>query len=387
MSHTDLTTRAAAAGLRPPDYGGRCLDSVLPAAAAALGAGDEADEAARHRLDLPRAPRVCVVLVDGMGYELLARRATHAPFLAGLLDAGDPLTTGFPTTTATAMGLFGTGRPAGLTGMAGYTVRNPTTGTLANLVSWDGAPPARQWQREPSVFERLTAKGIEVTSVAPARFGGSGLTDAVLGGGRFVAAESLRDRVDATVFELSAPGLVYLYWGEVDKIGHQHGWRSREWAEELAATDREISRLARSLPPGTLLMITADHGMVDVDPRAIVDVARNRDLLAGVDLVAGEPRAAHVHVRPGQQDAVLSRWRSRLEGTALVASRDEAVAAGWFGPVAEHVLPVLGDLVVLATGSGGVGDSRTQTQASLALRGMHGSLTSAELDVPLLVVA
>ncbi len=385
----------AAAGLRAPEYGGDCLDAVLPAALGALGValgatGSPDTEEARLRLGVPRTDRLCVVLVDGLGHGLLTERAGHAPFLRGRLPDARVLTVGFPSTTAASLGLFGTGRPPGRTGLAGYTVRNPATGGLANLVSWQGLDPAPAWQREPSLLHLAADAGVAVTSVGPARFAGSGLTVAALGGGAYVPAESLDDRVEAALAALRRPGLVYLYWGDVDKIGHHAGWRSPEWGDALSEVDRGLSMLARRLPAGAGLLVTADHGQVDVDPEAIVDVARVPALADGVELVAGEPRAVHVHLvdpGPAAVAAAAERWRSELGDSALVATRDQAVAAGWFGDVADHVRPVVGDLVVAALGLGGVGDSRTQTPASLALRGMHGSLTPGEMLVPLLVVS
>jgi hypothetical protein len=318
---------------------------------------------------------------------MLTERAGHAPFLRGLQASTRVLTVGYPSTTAVSMGVFGAGAGAGRTGLAGYTVRNPSTGRLANLVSWEGAGSPEDWQQVPTVMEQVAATGLPVTSVGPATFAGSGLTRAALRGGGYVAAESLADRVDAALFELSAPGLVYLYWGDVDKTGHQFGWRSREWSDALAATDRELRRLARSLPRDTVLLVTADHGMVDVDRRQLVDVARTPALSRDVVLVAGEPRASHVHVTPGTAERVVERWRETLGEAAVVALREDAVAAGWFGPVEDRLLPVIGDLVVAATGRAGVVDSRTQTPHSLELRGMHGSFTPGEMLVPLVVVS
>jgi len=388
-----LAQAVAAAGMVLPDYGGLCLDGVLPAVADALGAvlpepAAQSAAAARARLGLPRASRVCVVLVDGLGDRLLRERLGHAPFLRRALEQSRVLTVGYPSTTAASMGLFGTGAGAGRTALAGYTVRHPETGALANLVSWDGvAGTPEAWQREPTWFTRISGAGIPVTSVGPPKFDGSGLTRAALRGGGYVAAELLADRVDATLFELAVPGLVYLYWGDVDKTGHQFGWQSREWSDALTHTDRELGRLARSLPRDTMLLVTADHGMVDVDPARLVDVASTSTLRRGVELVAGEPRATHVHVAEGQVEAVAQRWRARLGADTVVATRTEAIEAGWFGPVAAHVEPVIGDLVVAATGRAGVVDSRTQTPHSIALRGMHGSLTPGEMLVPLVVVA
>ena len=287
------------------------------------------------------------------------------------------------------MGAFGTGLAAGQTGMLGYTVRVPGTGALGNLVSWTDLPAPEQWQPAPTWFALLAASGVEVTSVGPARFHGSGLTRAALRGARYRPAESLADRVDQVVDVLRRPGLAYLYWGDVDKVGHHHGCGSWQWGEELSTIDRELARLERTLPPDTMLVVTADHGMVDVDTSQRWDVARTPTLAEGVELIAGEPRALHVHTTagtPDQAEAVAARWRATLGGSAVVALRDEAVAAGWFGPVSEHVQAVIGDVVVAVTGRATVVDSRTQTSGSMDLIGVHGSFTPEEMCVPLLVV-
>lgn len=382
-----VPARIAAAGLVLPDYTDRSLSGLLPAVSDALGAPVPGGAAARERLGLPGTHRVCVVLVDGLGYENLVERAGHAPFLRSLLDGAEPLSAGYPSTTAASMGSFGTGTNPGRTGLVGYTVRNPAGGGLANLVSWDGLGPAREWQRERTVFESLVAAGVTVTTVGPRKFMGSGLTEAALRGGGYRAAEKLPDRVDAALRLLREPGLVYLYWGDVDKTGHHEGVGSWQWGDQVEALDGELRRLVRSLPRGASVVVTADHGMVDVDTTQRWDVGTHAGLAQDVALVAGEPRALHVHLTPGTDpDVVAARWTDVLGDAAVVLTRGEAVGAGLFGPVADHVAPLLGDLVVATTGRATVVDSRTQTAASLRLVGVHGSLTAAEMRVPLLAV-
>jgi hypothetical protein len=379
--------RLADAGLVLPDYAGPSLSGLLPAVADALGVPAADGPARRAQLGLPATHRVCVVLVDGLGYANLTERSGHAPFLRSLLDGAAPLSAGYPSTTAASMGTFGTGTGPGRTGLVGYTVRNPRDGRLANMVSWDGLGPARDWQREPTVFETLVAHGVTVTTVGPGKFMGSGLTEAALRGGGYRAAESLADRVDAALRLLREPGLVYLYWGDVDKTGHHEGCGTWQWRDQLEALDSELRRLVRSLPAGASLVVTADHGMVDVDPVRRWDVATTPALAADVALVAGEPRALHVHLDAGADPAVVAaRWSETLGDAAVVLTGDEAIGAGLFGPVSAHVRPLIGDLVVATTGRATVVDSRTQTPASLRLVGVHGSLTPAEVQVPLLAL-
>src|SRR5699024_8961015 len=127
--------------------------------------------------------------------------------------------------------------------------------------------------------------------------------------------------------------LVYLYWGQVDSAGHEHGWLSPEWGKELSDLDTQLHRLDRLLPAGTLLIITADHGMVDIPTEGRIDVAAHEQLQRDVELIAGEPRAVHVYTRPGRDGAVAQRWRDTLGERARILSRAEVIESGLVGPV------------------------------------------------------
>ncbi len=376
-------------GLSLPDYGGRELGAVLPAALAAVGAGHvvahrRADQD-RLRLDLPRARHMVVVVLDGLGLHNLEARRGHAPFLRSAEHG--VITAGYPTTTAASLGLFGTGQPSGRTGMTGYTARNPRTGGLANLVSWEGAFDAEEWQRQPSLLESAQRDGFTVTTLGKQRFAGSGLTQAVLRGGQFIGAERLADRIDVALGVAKTPGVSYCYWGEIDSAGHRHGWESNEWVAALEDADRELSRLAQRLPSGAVMVITADHGMIDVPGAPRWDVAEDPILSEGVALIAGEPRAVHVHLDEGvDPETVAGRWREHLAGHAAVWTRAQARDIGLFGELLDEVASRVGDVVVAMAGRATVVDSRTQTPQSMQLIGMHGSLTPQELEVPLLLV-
>lgn len=380
-----FSDRLARAGLMVPDYGGRELGGVLTGALSAIGAGGvvAARDAAADQatFGIPRAPHVCVVLLDGLGQAQLDARRGHAPFLRSL--PGVTATAGYPTTTAASLSLFGTGRPAGETGMTGYTARNPKTGKLANLISWEGAEPAEDWQRQPSLLEEADRSGVQVTTLGKARFAGSGLTHAVLRGGLFIGAERLADRIDVALGAMSDPGVSYMYWGEIDSAGHAFGWKSHEWLAALEDADRELARLVASMPSGTVVVITADHGMVDITGAPRWDVGANAALSSGVTCVAGEPRALHLY--SDDPVAVASRWTDVLGDNAVVAMRDDAVASGVFGTVLPEVADRIGDVVVTMAGRSTVVDSRIQSGASIGLVGVHGSLTPEELLIPVLV--
>jgi predicted AlkP superfamily pyrophosphatase or phosphodiesterase len=244
------------------------------------------------------------------------------------------------------------------------------------------------WQPHATIFEVAAAAGVEVARVGPAYFDGSGLTTAALRGGRFVAASDLAARVDATLAAVrSAPrALVHLYWGELDKVGHVHGCDSRQWGDELEAVDRELGRLAARLPDDCSLTVTADHGMVDAPHELRLDVASEPELAAGVRHVTAEARAPQLYVEPGAGPDVHAAWSALLGDRADVRTREDAVAAGWYGAVAPENLGRIGDVVVAMRGRFAVVDSRRARPELLALVGLHGSLSDDELAVPVVHV-
>ncbi|MBM6403998.1 alkaline phosphatase family protein [Phycicoccus sp. CSK15P-2] len=369
-----------------PGYATGSLADVLPDLCAALGVPAGPGESGR--LGLSAARRGVVVLVDGLGAAQLARRLGHAPWLRAQASRTRTLPAGFPATTATSMGTFGTGLPSGTHGMLGYEVLVPGEDRVFNELSWEDGPVPEQWQPRRTWFERAETEGLEVARIGAAYFDGSGLTRAALRGGGFVAAERLADRVDLALRAVrSAPrSLVYLYWGEVDKLGHVHGPESFEWTEELESVDRELARLAAGLPADASLTVTADHGMVRCPHATRVDLADEPGLREGVRHLGGEPRATYVYCRPGAAADVAAAWSARLGERAWVRTREEAVAEGWFGPVLPGHLPRIGDVVVAARGDLAVMDSARMRPQLLALVGMHGGLEAEELDVPLVHV-
>lgn len=370
-----------------PGYGSASLPDLMPSVLSALGVPGEPNPL---KLDLPG--RVCVLLIDGMGLELLRAHPRHAPFLHSLLPSGSALTAGFPATTATSLTSLGTGLPPGRHGVVGYKMRRPD-GSVLKTLAWDAADvDPLTWQPHATAFERAAAAGVTVTAVAPGRFHGSGLTVAAFRGAAGVGAETPGERAAATLTALAAGrlgdrALVYTYYGDLDATGHRVGCGSLAWRLQLEHADRLAEQIASGLPTGSALVVTADHGMVDLDPAERRDFDTEPELAAGVELLVGESRARYVYAVAGAAEDVLATWRESLGAGWWVRSRAEAVAAGWFGPrVDADVAGRIGDVVAVARGAGSVVASRAEPGES-ALIGAHGALTSAEQAVPLVLAS
>lgn len=373
-----------------PRYGQASLSDLLPAVAAGLDVPGYATG-----LRLEPADRVCVFLVDGMGWEALAAHPSEAPFLTSLLPTslggtGRPLTAGFPSTTASSLASVGTGLAPGEHGLPGYTVLDPATGELMNQLRWHPWTEPHVWQPYPTVFQRAHAAGIATCQVSAPHFEHTPLTRVALSGGTFLGVPAAEDRMDVAARRLAAGdrSLVYTYYAELDGNGHRHGMDSAEWRAQLRTVDRLAQRLAEQLPPRSALYVTADHGMVDVptDADARFDFDEDWELSAGVTRLGGEGRMRHLYAVPGAAGDVAAVWREVLAGQAWVATREEAVALGWFGPrVDDRVRARIGDVVAAMSDDVAIVATRNEPNES-ALIGMHGSATSAEQLVPLLEV-
>lgn len=375
--------RAGATAPDLPPAGAPRLTDVLPACIAALDPHlVGADPAAADLLGVDPAAQVLLVLVDGLGWVPESDHLAHAPTLRAHRSSTAVVHTVVPSTTAAAITALGTARPPGLTRMAGYSVLGPAG--VMNLLAFAPGVDPEQWQSCPTLFEGLGAAGVDSAVVSPATFAGSGLTRAALRGARHVGALTWEDRIRAALRELRAgTPLVYLYWSDIDHRGHVHGVHSREWEAGLEEFDAGLRGLLAALPRGVRAVLTADHGMVDIDPHRLIDLAERPDLDEGVAAIAGETRAVHLHARPGQADAVVERWREILGGDAWVYDRTALpdLLGGRAGA------EVVGDAAVFLTGRRGIVDSRVQSAGSIALIGVHGSLTSDEMLVPVTVLA
>jgi len=376
--------RPASPRLRSP----RSICDVLPAAAALLSVSGAVDALGVTGW-VGDVRRVAVVLVDGMGRHLLPELAEGAPLLASVLAgrAGrlDELTCTFPSTTPTSLVSLGTGAAPGEHGILGFTVKRPDSDQVLTHISWRGDPPAAQWQPVPTWFERLQRAGVNARAVLPAAFIGSGLTEAAYRGAQFYATNPDDDYAAAVINQLCAgTGLVYAYTAAVDTAAHLFGVGSPEWHAAGAYVDGLLTRLVESLPSDAALLITADHGGLNVPADTRVDLDADSRLSAGVRVVAGEPRVRYLHTEPGAAPDVIAAWSELLDGQVEVRSRDDAVAAGMFGHVRPEHLARIGDLVVTCLGDTAVLATAHEPPEVAQLVGFHGAATPAEMDIPLI---
>jgi predicted AlkP superfamily pyrophosphatase or phosphodiesterase len=323
------------------------------------------------------ADQVVLLVLDGLGWEQFQTRLESVPCLAGM--EARAIDTVAPTTTATALTSIVTGSPPGEHGVVGYRIAMGRD--VLNVLRWTtGRGDARYGIAPPSVGLVEPFRSERPPIVVRAEFEHSGFSAAHLRGTRFVGYRTMSTlAIEVARLLRAGEPFVYAYYDGIDKVAHEYGL-GEHYDAELIAIDWMVEYLVSVLPPGAALVITADHGQVDVGDRIIVP---HPEVLSRVEMQSGEGRFRWLHAVPGAETELLEAATRHHGDVAWVLSRDQILAAGWFGPtVVPEAAARLGDVALVAREDVSFDDPADTGPYELV--GRHGSMTSAEVSVPLL---
>jgi hypothetical protein len=327
--------------------------------------------------------RECLILIDGMGQDALDKFADQFTIFSQLKNQAK-LMANFPSTTATSLSTLGTGELPGVHGMLGYTVRVPRSDNrLLNALKWDERVDPIMWQKVPTLFERAVRSGVTVSHVAAKRYEGSGFTQAALRGAKYIGANGIDEMVTEVATALKPqPSFVYTYLNTLDAAGHSDGVGSDKWLTALQQVAEFITKVISSVPTGTRVWITSDHGMVNSTQQSIL--GQDNDLLKNVSLIGGEPRARHIYIKSGAEAETIAQWREFYQDQVQVFSREEAVLNNLFGlVVSEDAKERMGDLIAIPNDDLILVDpARIREESGMV--GHHGGVTDIEVNIPLL---
>ena len=354
-----------------PDYAGGCITNVVPALLDWDEPPDWLPAPAHH------AEQVVLLVLDGLGWDQLRERPLLAPTLCAM--AGGPITTIAPSTTAAALTSISTGLPPGEHGLVGY--RLWTESDVLNVLRWSTSRGDARLLHVPRRLQpHLAFAGQRPPVVTRAEFAETGFTQAHLAGARFHGYR-MTSTLISQVFELTRRGepFVYAYYEGIDKVAHEYGLGSF-YDAELRAADRLVAELIDGLPAGCALVVTADHGQLETGDDV---VPLHPAVLAQTAAQSGEGRFRWLHARPGRTRALYEAVVEHHGHQAWVRDRAEVIDDGWLGPkVTDEAAVRLGDVALAAQDRRAFFDPTDSGPFTLV--GRHGSLTSAEMWVPLL---
>jgi hypothetical protein len=407
----DAASVAAVDGARRTGGGVRPLATgytfaALPATIERLlvDAGEEALPRAALGDAPQRVDRVVLVMLDAFGWRFFDRYADDHPLLRRFLADGTvaKLTSQFPSTTVAHVTTLHTGRPVTEHGLYEWNLYEPSIDALITPLMFsfagDGrrdtlrlirADPRAMFPTE-TLYQRLSGAGVRCIAYQPASFAPSTYDGVLVDGADMRPYPSVESAFGALADDLAdtpAPVYAYVYIDAVDAIGHQQGPSSAAFDAVARRCLDAIDRARGTLPAGTLLLLAADHGQVDVDPARTRFVNElwpdirghlRRDRRGRPIAPAGSARDLVLHTAPGARDDVIAVLRDRIGDVAEVLATDDLAAEGVFpSPPGPRLRDRLGDVLVLPA-PGETVWWREPRRFDMRFRGHHGGLTQDE---------
>ena len=369
-----------------PDYAGGCIANLVPrlvtgtATATATDGSDWMPAMAEH------ARQIVLLVVDGLGWSQLRARSALAPTLSAGAGIDRAITSIAPTTTAAALTSIATGCAPAEHGILGYRLAEGDQ--ILNVLRWTlGNGPGADARRSVPVrlFQPIApfpGSADSVPVVSKVDFGGTGFTAAHLGDSPlhdYRVPSSVAVEVSASL-DAGAP-FVYAYYDGIDKVAHAYGF-GPHYDAELVAVDRMVADIAAVLPSGAVLLVTADHGQIEVGNRVEL---LGREAMGMTRFFSGEGRFRWVHAKPGTHADLTALLTESYGDTTWVRTRQQVIDDGWFGgPLAERFAHRLGDIALVPFEPIAFVDPADIGENRLACR--HGSLTTDEMLVPLVAL-
>lgn len=380
-------------GVRPDYQGGGLLNLVASVIEARGGAAEHPTLALLSGVGLTAVTNLVLLVIDGLGDRWLTRTSPEGVLARHRLGA---ITSVFPSTTATAVTTFLTGDAPVRHGLTGWHTWMAELGCVMTVlpgtpryggVSYRaaGLDPVRLFGNR-ALFDRLATPSWVVTPryIAPSDF-----NQAHAGRAEILGYEGLGDLVRKTVRLLRrerAPKYLYVYWPELDAIGHHQGMESATAIRHLGVLEGALEELLERISgTDTLVLVSADHGQVDCGPDDLIDLADHPALVDCLGLpLCGEGRAAFAYLRSGRESAFLDYCRGPLDGLVEVRPSRLLWESGYFGqgPVHPRFAERIGDYCLLPTGNRVI-RQWLPFEGRHELIGQHGGLTASEMLVPL----
>lgn len=393
---TPDSTETLPAGLLRPDYAGGGIVNLMASVISGRG-GKSHFPPARALADVPVSDyrNVLLIMIDGLGYRYLQRRpdSTMAQHLKGRL------TSVFPTTTAAAVTTFLTGLAPAQHALTGWHVWLEEIRTLAAVLPFRSRTGRESLEsRGYDAARLLEAKplypGLEAEShvISPARIAHSAFNTAFSRGAAihgYNGQDAFYDTILGVINGSQSKKYVYAYWSDLDHLGHVAGIGSKTADQHFEAVDAGFAELLpRLADSNTLVLLTADHGIVDTEAGDRVSLDDHAALTAMLDIpLCGEPRAAYCYIHRGESRAFETYVGAELEASAYAVASSALIEAGLFGPGTPHprLAHRVGDYTLLMRDNYIITDT-LPGEAHNTMIGAHGGLSAEELYVPLVVV-
>jgi predicted AlkP superfamily pyrophosphatase or phosphodiesterase len=362
---------------------------MLPAIPAAFGNLKDVFRSAeasvlgqKNAFNLGKVDTAVVIMVDGLGAENLAANSSSARFLSSISQA-DQVFSGFPSTTVVSLGSFATGVDSSKHGLFGYRIFDRSTSESINLLSGVDKYSVLDYLLCESISE---TSDVDVHAITLAEYENSGMTRATMNKAEHHFAATITERFEIAAALCGQPNrLIYLYVPELDQAAHRFGVNSNQWRELLSELDVAVAGFAQCLGERVGVLVTADHGIIDISQDRHVYLDLISELEGKVLDVGGDPRVAYVYLQPNaNQQQIVTAIDDYCSGRVETFRPDELVELGLWQAELLELSDLLPDLIVIAIADVAIYHRNFARTTSLKMVGQHGALSDVEIKVPLI---
>jgi hypothetical protein len=366
--------------LQSQNSGVLSLADVFPSCLSSLGS-----LGLPNPLKLASCTTSIVVMIDGLGSLQLDSAKAHARFMSGL-QSKEKIVSVFPSTTASALSSLVTGALPGQHGILGYKIRDPHSGLILNQLTEIDKVSTTPWLLQPLLCDEELRQKIPFTVIGHSRFASSPLTQLLYQGARYISENNVDKRIDKAITTADTTGgLCLIYISELDEIAHKEGFQSSPWSQCLESIDAAIKNLVSQVSSGTGILITADHGIVDI-PTTHHVLLGDQTVFDSVVAWGGEPRCVQLFVSEGADaDDVLNSLKTLQLPHVSFFSQSEVIASNVFGELNSGAQQRLGDIFAIAHDGFALYNLRDAKLGGRSMVGQHGGLTDQEMCIPCLV--
>lgn len=363
---------------------------------------------------------VILFFIDAFGWRFFEKYADDHPFLNYLVTEGSAakITAQFPSTTAAHVTCMHTGLPVGQSGVFEWQYYEPQLDAIITPLLFSFAGTTKRDTLKPTgidpkllyptqtLYRDLQQYGVASYIFQHKEYAISTYSDVVFQGAEIIPYKTLPEALVNLGQLLAQPrsggAYFFLYYDKIDAIGHEYGPNSPQLEAEIEALLTLMERLFWQKLNGrlknTLFIMTADHGLVEVDPQTTIYLNRDPQFSGfkqylktnsrGELLVpGGSCRDMFLYIKEDRLAEAQAFLAERLAGKAEVYQTQALIEQGFFGelPVSAGLLSRLGNLVILSHRYESVWWYE-KDRFEQKYYGHHGGLTGQEMEIPLLLV-
>ncbi|MBN2621376.1 alkaline phosphatase family protein [candidate division WOR-3 bacterium] len=380
-----------------PDYEGGSIVNLMSSILSAFDSDPEYENLrALASEEIGESKNVVLLIIDGLGHEYLQSYGKDTIFAE---HQKDTITSVFPATTATAVTTFATGVAPQQHGVTGWFMYLKELGVVSTILPFAprfggvsfgqlGINP-RKILNQTTVFERIKAHSYHV---APKDISDSDYTRTMSAGSQSVPYANLQglfSSIEETIRSNDEQKYIYAYWPLLDTLCHKNGTGSPEAQKHLKELNTHVQAfLERIKGTGSLVIITADHGLMNTDSNHTIKVQQHHDLMRMLTLpVCGEPRVGYCYVHPSCVEEFESYVVENLDEMCNVKRGEDLINEDYFGRFEPHpmLFERIGDYVMIMKGKYVIRDF-VIGEHTYYFAGNHGGMSPEEMLVPLITI-